>query len=61
LEGNFGLAIGSYTIINISPQVGYRFTQALAAGMGVNLIYVSEKQRDLSGNPVQKITQELQD
>lgn len=35
--GNFGLAFGNRTtLVNISPQVGYRFNDYLAAGMGVN-------------------------
>lgn len=42
--GNFGLAFGSNnTLVNVSPQVGYRFNQYLAAGAGVNFIYSSYK------------------
>ena len=43
--GNFGIAFGSYTIISISPQVGYRFSKYLASGIGVNLQYASQKVR----------------
>ncbi len=39
--GNFGLTFGSNTFINISPQVGYRFNQYLAAGAGPSFIYYS--------------------
>src|SRR5262245_31300043 len=42
--GNFGLGFGSIsTLINVSPQVGYRFNRHLAAGAGVNFIYSSYK------------------
>ena len=38
--GNFGLGFGSSnTFINISPQLGYRFNDYMAAGGGVNFIY----------------------
>ncbi len=39
--GNFGLSFGNSTFINVSPQVGYRFNQYLAAGAGVNFNYSS--------------------
>ena len=41
--GNFGLSFGNYTLVNVSPQVGYRFNRFLAAGAGVNFIYSSFK------------------
>ncbi|MBX2922670.1 MAG: hypothetical protein KF746_10800 [Chitinophagaceae bacterium] len=41
--GNFGLSFGNSTFINISPQIGYRFNQYLAAGAGVNFNYRSLK------------------
>jgi hypothetical protein len=42
--GTFGLGFGSSsTLINVSPQVGYRFNRYLAAGAGVNFIYSSFK------------------
>jgi transcriptional regulator with XRE-family HTH domain len=50
--GNFGLTFGNYTLINVSPQIGYRFTERLAAGMGVNMQYVSFKERDFRTNNV---------
>jgi hypothetical protein len=48
--GNFGLSFGDYTFINISPQLGYRFNNYLAAGAGLNFQYSSIKYRDTYGN-----------
>ncbi len=42
--GNFGAAFGSYTLINLAPQAGYRFNKTLAAGVGMNLLYIGQKQ-----------------
>jgi hypothetical protein len=50
--GNFGLTFGDYTLINVSPQIGYRFTERLAAGMGINMQYVSFKERDFRTNNI---------
>lgn len=42
LSGTFGFTFGSsVTMINVSPQLGYRFSDILAAGAGVNFIYNS--------------------
>src|SRR5579863_1259320 len=37
--GNLGLAFGTYTIVNVSPLVGYHFASVLAAGVGLNYSY----------------------
>lgn len=47
--GNFGLSFGNYTLINISPQLGYRFTDFFAAGIGINAQYVSVRGFDSWG------------
>lgn len=42
--GNFGMGFGNRaTQINVSPQIGYRFNQYLAAGAGINFLYSSYK------------------
>lgn len=43
--GGFGLSFGNYKLVNLSPQVGYRFNKYLASGIGLNLIYASQKER----------------
>jgi hypothetical protein len=51
--GNFGLSFGSYsTLINVSPQIGYRFSRYFAAGGGPNFIYYSQKYIDFAGNDI---------
>lgn len=54
LGGNFGLTFGDYTLINISPQLGYRFTDFFAAGFGINGQYISIKERTWNGNMYSK-------
>ncbi|MBL7736479.1 MAG: hypothetical protein JNL51_13545 [Chitinophagaceae bacterium] len=39
--GNFGLSFGNNTLVNISPQAGYRFNRHFAAGAGINALYSS--------------------
>ena len=41
--GSFGLAIGSYTDIEISPHVGYYITPRWAAGIGMTYEYYNNK------------------
>jgi hypothetical protein len=55
--GNFGLTFGDYTLINISPQVGYRFNNYLAAGLGINAQYISVKQYLYGGQEYSKTSQ----
>ncbi|HVT84397.1 MAG TPA: hypothetical protein VHD35_04300, partial [Chitinophagaceae bacterium] len=60
IGGNFGMTFGDYTLINVSPQLGYRFNQYLAAGAGINFQYVSLKERDYyTGDPIDRISQEV--
>jgi hypothetical protein len=57
LGGNFGLTFGDYTLINVSPQIGYRFTEKVAAGTGVNFQYISIKERYSNGDTYRKVSQ----
>jgi hypothetical protein len=57
--GNFGLTFGDYTLINISPQVGYRFSKLFAAGIGLNGQYVSFKERDFDGDLYRKVSKNI--
>ncbi len=41
--GNFGLQFGDWTLINISPMVGYKFSERFIAGPGVIYQYQSFK------------------
>lgn len=54
IGGNFGLAFGDYTLINISPQLGYRLNDYLALGFGINGQYVKDRLRDFSGRTIYK-------
>lgn len=47
--GNLGLTFGSYTSINVSPQVGYHVSKNFDLGLGPNFQYVSLKTYDFSG------------
>lgn len=56
IGGNFGLSFGNYTLINVSPQIGYRFSEFFAAGLGINLQYVGWK-TEYAGGDYEKISQ----
>ncbi len=47
--GNLGLTFGSYTFINVSPQVGYHVSKNFDLGLGPNFQYVSQKLYDYNG------------
>jgi hypothetical protein len=52
--GNLAVSFGDFTFINISPQVGYRFTPFFTGGAGINYINSSVKVRDINGNDLYK-------
>ena len=39
IGGNLGLMFGSTTLIELSPQVGYRLTERFIPGLGITYIY----------------------
>ena len=41
--GNIGLQFGSVTLIDVSPKLGYKLTEKLAAGIGATYIYINDK------------------
>jgi hypothetical protein len=41
--GDFGIMLGSYTYINLSPTVGYRFTNRFTSGVGITYLYLKEE------------------
>lgn len=43
--GGVGLQFGDYTVINVSPQVGYRLTPYFTAGAGVAYTYFKDEDR----------------
>lgn len=55
--GYLGLTFGDYTLINVSPQVGYRFSRWFAAGVGLNGQYVNYKDRYSNGDIYRKVEQ----
>ena len=54
--GGFGLSFGNYTLITLSPQMGYRFNRYLSSGLGINLQYASQKEKNAYGD-YSKVTQ----
>ena len=48
--GSFGLAIGAYTDIEISPHVGYYITPRWAAGIGMTYEYYNNRYHWINNN-----------
>lgn len=47
--GSFGLQFGDYTVINVSPQIGYNFSKYYTLGAGIGYTYYKDKYYDYSG------------
>lgn len=54
LGGNIGATFGDFTFIRFAPQVGYRFSDMVVAGAGINFTYSSQKLRYLNGTESQR-------
>ena len=39
IGGNLGLQFGTYTVVDLEPQIGYRITDRLTSGIGITYIY----------------------
>ncbi|GAA0523410.1 hypothetical protein [Chitinophaga japonensis] len=50
IGGSLGLIFGDYTNVNISPLIGYRFSELFAAGVSINAQYASERERYINSN-----------
>jgi len=44
--GNLSLQFGDYTVVGISPQVGYDFNKYFTAGAGIGYTYFKDKRYD---------------
>lgn len=53
--GSFGLQFGSVTVINLSPRVGYKFTEKFTGGLGYIYQYISYD-KEVYGIPFQSTT-----
>ncbi|MFY0254684.1 hypothetical protein ACDQ55_12095 [Chitinophaga sp. 30R24] len=52
--GSLGMVFGDYTNVDVSPLVGYRFSQYIAAGININAQYGQFRSRDYFGNTLQR-------
>lgn len=48
--GDLGLQFGNTTFINVSPIVGYKFTEKIVGGIGITYQYLNYKDADYSTN-----------
>lgn len=53
--GNIGLSFGSITYINLSPLIGYRFSDLFAAGVQINGMYQSARYKNFNNRTIKKV------
>ena len=46
--GNLGLSFGTQTFISVNPLIGYRITDRISAGLGVNYMYLASNNHNYS-------------
>jgi len=56
LGGALGAVFGDYTSVEISPLLGYRFNNYVAAGVNINGQYAQMRYRDYGGNTTERDT-----
>ncbi|NSL88460.1 hypothetical protein [Chitinophaga solisilvae] len=54
LGGSLGMVFGDYTNVDISPLVGYRFNDYIAAGININAQYGQFKAYNYNGDVAQR-------
>lgn len=54
IGGSLGAIFGNYTNVNISPAIGYRFSNVIAAGININGQYGSQRWRDIYDNTIRR-------
>jgi hypothetical protein len=54
LGGSLGMVFGDYTNVELSPLVGYRFSDYIAGGVNINAQYGSFRSRDYNDNTLQR-------
>lgn len=54
IGGSLGFAFGDYSFGNLSPLIGYRFSNLFAAGVNINLQFAGQKYRDLDGRLMER-------
>ncbi len=50
--GNIGMQFGNYTMIDVSPQVGYNFTNNFNAGAGISYTYFKDSWHPAEGSKI---------